>query len=190
MASGDLTDLATCHITCGLDGTVASGTDTILASLITAVSAYVPGVLNRNIAADNYIEAYRGNGKSQLLLRQRPIIALTSISWRGQAVVSSVDPITGGTGMWTDGRNACLTNGLCFPSGEQIRVAYSAGYTTIPADVSLAVAELVAEAYQRRQHVGEMSRSAQGAVTISFDSREMHAAIMGKLSNYMAGAPC
>lgn len=187
MAAGDLTDLATVHIAAGL---TSNGSDAILSALITAISAEVPNAINRNILTAPYIENYEGNGKEQMLLRQRPVTLISSVAWFGQPALTAVgDPVAGTTGIWTDGRNACLV-GYCFPQGLPIQISYTAGYATVPADVSYAVAELVAEEFARRQHVGESSRSANGVVTTAFDMREMHPAIMRKLNNYRHGAPC
>jgi hypothetical protein len=188
MARGDLTDLASCYAAAGITST-STATDADLASLITAISSYVPAALGVGIAADNYIETYVGNGKDKLMLRQRPVILVSNVSWRGASISTQVDPITGGNGVYSDGRNAILS-GFLFPQGETVRVAYSAGYVDTPPDVSLAVAELVAEAYSRRRHVGETSRSQGGQVTTSFDTKAMHAAIADKLSNYKFVIPC
>lgn len=190
MAAGDLTDLATAKIAAGIPSSSnVVDTDTTLAALITAISGYVPRVINRHVLADNYLELYDGNGKDKMLLRERPVLLVSSISWRGQAITSQIDPMASGSGIFTDGRNACLS-GFCFPRGEQIRIAYSAGYTDVPPDMSYAVAELVAEAYARRTHVGETSRSQNGQTTISFDPKSMHNAIADRLSDYRRGSPC
>jgi hypothetical protein len=189
MAAGDLTDLPTARLAAGIDDPESTGSDGILSALITAVSAEVPGALQRNILSASYSEIYTGNGKSEMLLRQRPITAIASVAWAGQTITAAGDPITGVQGVWTDERNACL-EGYSFPKGLPIRIGYTAGYAAIPADISLAVAQLVAEEFTRRQHVGESSRSANGVVTTSFDMRDMHPAIRRKLSNYMLGAPC
>jgi hypothetical protein len=189
MAAGDLCTLADAQRAAGIQGALATETQEILGGLITALSAYIPQVLNRSIAADNYAELYEGNGKSQILLRQRPIIQISSIAWRGQTITAQADPISGSSGFYSDGRNACLI-GYEFPQGEQIRIIYAAGYIDIPADLAQACAELVAEAYARQKHVGESSRSQGGQITINYDMREMHAAIAGKLKAYRHGAPC
>jgi hypothetical protein len=54
----------------------------------------VPQALGRNrFAADNYVETYEGNGKSQLLLRQRPIIQISSIAGAARPSPQQGDPI-------------------------------------------------------------------------------------------------
>lgn len=186
MAAGDLTDLATVKAVSDL-GTTSVATDGILGQLITALSAYVPAVLERGILADNYAEIYEGNGGQSLLLRQRPIISISSIAWEGLTLTQTGS--FSSSGIWTDGRNARLT-GYTFPRGVPVQIIYQAGYVSVPADLSLAVAELVAEAYARRPRVGEASRSQGGQETVSFDLREMHPIISSKLKSYMIGAPC
>lgn len=187
MAAGDLTDLATVKAVSDL-GTTSSDTDGILGLLITDLSAYVPQVIGREILAADFVEIYDGNGKAALMLRQRPIISIASIAFEDGQTLSQAGSFSS-SGIWTDGRNARL-NGYVFPSGSQIQISYRAGYVAVPGDVSLAVAELVAEAYARRPRVGESSRSQGGQETISFDLREMHPIIKSKLASYMIGAPC
>lgn len=189
MAAGDLTDLATARIAAGLTTAATGDSDTILGAFITAISSYVPEAIGRGILLANYSEFYDGNGKREILLRQRPVIAISAIAWQGRSIVSQGDEFANTAGIWTDGRSACVV-GDAFPIGQRVKISYSAGYAVVPPDLSLAVAELVAEAYGRRSHVGETSRSQGGQTTISFDGREMHAAIRGKLNNYMLGAPC
>jgi len=188
MAAGDLTDLATAKIAASITN-ASPETDQILAAYISAISAYVPQVIGRGILSTAYAETYEGNGKQAILLRQRPVLSISSIAWLGITLSDAGDPVGGGSGVWTDGLSACLS-GYVFPRGEIIRIVYQAGYATTPLDVSLAVAELVAEAYARRAHVGESSRSQGGQITVSFDQRKMHAAIADKLQSYKIGAPC
>lgn len=187
MAAGDLTDLATCYVTCNIDAPKPV-TDTILATLISAISAYLPQVLNVNILSASYVEYYDGNGKDELLLRQRPVTAISSIAWNGETTTAAGDLILGTSGIVTDGRKAILVN-KSFPYGQRVKIAYTAGYATVPLDIKLAVAELVAEEYARRTHVGETTRSQGGQVSISFDQKVMHAAIKSRLMNYAFGAP-
>jgi hypothetical protein len=131
----------------------------------------------------------RATAKSKMLLRERPVLLVSSISWRGQTITPPGDPIAASGS--ASGRMAATLASRAFAfraasrSGSLIRPAID-----VPADLSLAVAELVAEAYARRTHVGETSRSQNGQTTISFDPKSMHAAIADKLSNYRRGAPC
>jgi hypothetical protein len=187
MAAGDLTDLPTAKIAAAVADPSSSETDEILSALITAISGYVPKAIGREILAADFSEIYTGNGGQALLARQRPIISVASVAWDGFSLTTP-----GGlssSGLWHDGRNIRIT-GSTFPIGIPVQVAYRAGFAVVPADLSLAVAELVAEAYFRRMHVGEMSRSQGGQETVSFDARSMHAAIEAKLREYKLGAPC
>jgi len=187
MAVGDLTDLATVKIAAAIAAPASPDTDQILGALITAISAYVPNVIDREILAADFSELYDGNGGSAILTRQRPIISVASVAWDGFSLTTPGS--ISSSGIWTDGRSVRL-NGATFPTGLPVLIAYRAGYVTSPPDVSLAVAELVAEAYFRRMHVGELSRSQGGQETVSFDARTMHASIADKLMNYRIGAPC
>ena len=188
MAAGDLTDLATVKAVANIT-TSTTANDLVLSTLITALSAFVPNQINRQILAANYIESYRGNGKDRLLLRNRPVLTVSAVVWQGQSAITTPgDAFAGTTGITTDGRSLILVN-YTIPLGADVRISYAAGFTTVPADVSLAVAELVAEAYARRTRVGESSRSQGGQVTASFDQKAMAASIMMKLKNYVHGAP-
>ena len=188
MAAGDLTDLPTVKAVANIT-TSTSANDLVLSLLITAISAFVPNQINRQILAANYVENYRGNGKDRLLLRQRPVLAISAVVWQGQSAITTPgDAFAGTTGVTTDGRSAILVN-YTIPRGADVRVSYAAGYSTVPADLSLAVAELVAEEYARRTRIGESSRSQGGQTTASFDQKAMGASIMVKLKNYIHGAP-
>ena len=189
MAAGDLTDLATVRAVAGLAvPNLGADTDTVLSRLITAISAFVPNVLNRQILLANYVEMYRGNGKDRLLLRQRPVQSISAVAWQGMTSMTAGDVFAGTTGFATDGRSLILVNST-LPFKYDIRVSYAAGLTVVPADLSLAVAELVAEAYARRTHIGESSRSQGGQTTVSFDQKAMGAQIKMRLQNYAHGAP-
>ncbi|HUO11399.1 MAG TPA: phage head-tail connector protein, partial [Caulobacteraceae bacterium] len=80
MAAGDLTDLDT--VKCWL-GVSTTTTDGLLGGLITAVSAFIVNYLGRQILSGDYVETYRGNGQSLMLLRGFPITAVASVAFAG-----------------------------------------------------------------------------------------------------------
>lgn len=186
MAAGDLTDLASVRAMTGVSST---NDDAYLASLITAISAYVPISLCRaGILTATYQEIRTGNGRNKMLLRQGPVQQVSLVEWQGYSLATQGDIINGTGGIATDGRSVYLINDI-FPVNMPVRITYVAGWTTVPADMQNAVTELVAEAYTRRKHIGEVTHSQGGATTVSFDQKDMHAAIAAKLKNYLRVAP-
>lgn len=56
--------------------------DSLLGTLITAVSRAIEKVCRRDFVQTNYDELYNGNGDRRLLLRQYPIISVQSVRYR------------------------------------------------------------------------------------------------------------
>ena len=99
--TGDLTDLATVKSWLGV---TTSATDGLIATLITAVSAFIPNYLGRQVLSASYVETYRGNGQHQLLLRNYPITAVASVAFAGQTVTAPADPVALTSGFLFDDR--------------------------------------------------------------------------------------
>ena len=186
MAAGDLTTLAA--VRQWLNITTTTGDDPLLTSLVTEVSAFVENTINRKILTATYTETYRGTGGSRFMLRNYPIQAIASIGWAGSLITTQADIVGSTAGVCTDGRSVILI-GSRMPYNQPVRVTYTAGYDTVPADLALAVTELVGEAYTSRSHIGETSHSSGGATTVAFSREAMHKAILARLSNYIPGAP-
>lgn len=91
-------------------------------------------------------EIYEGTGNHRLVLRQSPIVSITSIKYRTG---------TPGTPQWQTIDDAFYyTNGDTgivymdnhfFGQGNSYAVTYEAGYTTIPSDLQMAVALIVGQ---------------------------------------------
>ena len=163
--------------------------DALFQSLVTAISSYVPNVLNRQVLTAEYVDVRKGNGKDRMQLRQQPIQTISLIEWQGTQITTQVDLMSNAAGVATDGRVIFLRGGMVFPAGMPVRITYTAGWDIPPAEISMAVAEIVAEAYSRRSHIGQNSTSIGGQTTASYDTKAMHAAIADKLSNYIRVAP-
>jgi hypothetical protein len=185
MAAGDLTTLAAVKLWLNFTGTTD---DPLLSSLITEVSAFVESTLNRKILTASYTETYRGTGGARFMLRNYPVQSVASIAWAGSTITTQADPVGTAAGVCTDGRSVILI-GSTMPYNQPVKVTYTAGYDVVPADLALAVTELVGEAYTSRTHIGETSHSSSGATTVAFSREAMHKAILARLSNYMPGAP-
>jgi hypothetical protein len=187
MAAGDLTTLDNVKAWLGLPS-APGDSDTLLSQLITTASNLVTSYLDRDLIPTTYSEVYDGTGAAWMMLRQSPITAVASISFCGRTLTTPGDPVAGTSGFFFDGRRLSLI-GDEFPFREPVAVAYTAGYATIPAAIGQAVNELVGEAFKRRDHIGQSSKTLGGQETVAFSTADMNAAIKTMLAPFRAVAP-
>jgi hypothetical protein len=183
----DFTDLPTVKAWLGLPAAAGSNDDLILA-LITAVSAFICDYLNSALISASYVETYDGTGASWMLLRQAPITAVQSVAFRGQTITAAGDPVAGTPGILFDGRRLTLL-GQRFPHRALVVVSYTAGYAVTPPAVGQAALELAGEAFRRRDHIAQTSKSLGGQETVAFSPADMNATIKTLLAPYRAVAP-
>ncbi len=130
-----------------------SAEDAILGSLINSASAWVNSFLKRRLLETSYVEYYSGDGSAELVLRNYPIVSVTSVYVDGLRDFGSttlIDPdniiIKKGTGIL---RAFDLLYGWeCGDSN--IKVTYAAGYAlaSMPYEVRLAVKRIVDNQYR------------------------------------------
>ena len=185
MAAGDLTTVAAVSTWLNL---ASPADNALIQTLISAVSAFVPRVLCQGVLSAQYVEIRKGNGKSQMQLRQWPVQSIQLVEWQGIALSTQTDLLSGVSGIANDDRSVMLVN-YCFPQGDLVRITYTAGWASVPLDIQEAVTELVGEEYTRRTHIGESSHSQGGQTTVSFDQKAMHAAITAMLYTHIRVAP-
>ena len=183
--TGDLTDLATVKSWLGLTTT---GSDALVSSLITAVSAFIANYVGRQVLTASYVETYRGNGQCELLLRNFPITAVASVAFAGQTITTPADPVALTSGILFDDRTLTLVGGR-FPIGLPVVVTYTAGYATAPADVAQATVELVGEAFRRRERIGLSSKTLGGQEVVAFSLKDMNDTAKALLASYQVLAP-
>ena len=137
-----------------------SGTadDQIISTLINAVSGLVCGYLNRNLVRATYTEYYSGDGSQSLMLRNYPVVSITSIyeddlrEWASGALIDHAEDIiiqkdSGLLRNW-NGRATWLTG------HANIKVVYVAGYTTdfdggtMPNAIRLATKRILDQQYR------------------------------------------
>lgn len=185
MAAGDLTDLDTVKAWLGISGAT---TDSQISSLITAVSSFVTNYLGRQVLSASYVETYRGNGQSVMLLRNFPITAVASVAFAGQTITAAADPVALTAGILFDDRSLKLI-GHRFPLALPVVVTYTAGYATTPADLAQAAIELVGEAFRRRDRIGVSSKTLGGQEVVAFSLADMNATVKALLAPYQVLAP-
>ena len=133
-APTDLTSLSDCKAWLGLTST---GDDSVLASLITAISAAVLADLGRTVLPAIVTDTLRG-GFDSLPLRQWPVTSIVGVTVDGVALAAA--PVPGVAGWWLDPpdptppASAQWLHSIagCFPRGRRnIAVTYRAGYEVL-----------------------------------------------------------
>lgn len=123
------------------------GSDAALTRIIDAASQFVLGWLNRDsFQATEYTQNFKGNGKTSMLLRNWPVLSVTSVGIAGVDIPASSAPVNGlpGQGYYlSDPRNAPQSlelRGYGFTYGAPSQVVYTAGFRTSQTSLIPAVA--------------------------------------------------
>lgn len=135
MANGDLTTLAHVKEWLGIDPEATDG-DALLSRMITAASRFVLGYLNRaSLAAMTINDVYDGHGNNFMILRQWPVIDLSTIQFYGITVDQPAvgNPRSNGylleDAQQAGGQQRLTLFGHNFPVGRSvINISYRAGY--------------------------------------------------------------
>lgn len=195
-APNDLVTLAQAYGWLG----IAQGTDdTNLQLAISAYSQLIADFCSRSIVLATFSEIYDGRDMPRLMLRNYPIVAVTSLSIYGVAQSLATSPY--GPGYTFANRSVDLQGGAVFTRGlGNIAISYQAGFATIPADIQMACLDWLKASYlTRTQQTGLVSHRAGdteekfapgGAVTTLKDSVvPMPATVFATLSQYQNNVP-
>ncbi len=90
-----------------------------------------------------YTEYYDGIGGEELVLRNRPVITLTSLSYRNEYGNNNSWTLFDTEDYFVDLDSGIISSPLCFNGTyDQYKVVYTAGYAAIPDDLAEACARL------------------------------------------------
>jgi Na+/H+-translocating membrane pyrophosphatase len=135
--------------------------DALLTMLVGSVDSEVLGILGQSgITQTTYSEIYdiEDVTTNDLGLRHFPVASIAAITDGGQLRTATdyyVDQNTGTVRLVDDGD--------AFTQGRQtVAVTYTAGWSTVPADVQLAAAIIVAARFNALRHAGLASENANG----------------------------
>ena len=157
-------------------GLVVATDDVLIASIITAVSAWVENYLTRNIHTAQYVDTVDGSDTKSITFDNYPITAVSSVIVDGKTINAS-------SYRW---RNSSVTliDGCIFSRRSIITVTYTAGYASIPVDLAQACIEIVAWRYKERDRVGQSSKSAGGHETVSYQTKDIPESAKTILNQY------
>lgn len=188
MTTGDLTTLASVKAWFSPPLTTTAD-DALLARLITAASAFLTAWLNRQLLTAPYTATFNGNGKTALLLPQYPITAVQSLTIDGQTIPPLRAGASAAAAGYTVDATTLYLSGTAFNRGVQnVTVAWTAGYASVPPDIEQACIDLVALRYRERDRIGLASKGMAGETT-SYSQRDLPANAATLLQVYRRVAP-
>lgn len=157
----------------GATGICFIGDDLSISRLISRASSYFLDKTNRplGILPVALTERRNGNDAPVIVTYWWPITLVTSVVVNGVTVPASSN---GSAGWVNDNKQIMLVSGSVFGRGasglfyagyQNVTIAYTFGFATVPDDIVQAVIEIVAQKYLRAQHFDQVSqRSADGQV--------------------------
>lgn len=150
-------------------------------ALITAYSQWVRSYCSRDFDQRGYTRRFDGRDNATILLPQYPIVAIASVTICGTALAAQSAP--GQYGYWFDEDSVNL-DGCRFPWGRgNVVISWTAGYATIPVDISQAVNEIVGLRYATRDKQGWSSKTLAGE-TVAIVTKDMPASVQTVLDQY------
>lgn len=173
----------------GLLNITGTGSDDVLKAMLIASTAAVQSYCARTLESATYTaERYVGNGTPHLYLLQWPVTAVSAVAiWDGDSTWDTITAThyTLRDSMWLEYAALGYEGAAAYshwPDGYDIRVTYTAGYTTtnwdtaaitaaalgtVPADLELAVAMHAAYRYNTRSAAG-IAAEQTGPVSVSY----------------------
>ncbi len=168
-------------------GLASGNTDeALLTRLLTAASTFVETWCDRTLGVTAYSEVRDGNGLNRITPYVRPIVSVSGVTVDTTVVPAA--PAFMQPGWWLAGKSILLFGYEFCRGNSNVLLSYSAGFATIPADISQAVIELVAMRYRERSRIGLTSVHADGETT-SYSLKDMPAQVATILSQYRAVVP-
>jgi hypothetical protein len=156
-------------------------------------------------------ETYDGSGSARQFLRIRPITAVASLTIDGVAIPASTGVTVPGYVVDGSGKSISIRSGFGGPGPgggaltvgfaylrnrqrsswffsegiQNVQVVYSAGYEETPFDIEMAVRQMVAVNYKRRQWIDQRTQMmAQGAGSIQFRDWELPPEVRSVMEHY------
>lgn len=183
MAAIDLTTLANVKQWLNIQTTTD---DLLLTRLITASSGFIQAWLNRSLISQQYVETVNGDDTLKRSFANYPVTAVTSVYIDGQAIAPApvaTAPNVARSGYAFDATMLYLLSYAFNRGFLNVVIAYTAGYTVIPAEIEQACIQLIGLRYNERSRIGQVSKSLGGEV-VAFSQKDMSADILTILNNY------
>lgn len=176
---------------------VASGDADYAQALIGPVSTAIEKFLGYKIPAENYTRTVSGQGTTGIIVPDRPLISVASVTISGQAVPAGESRAGSQTSGWyaDPDAHAIRLVGYRFERGAaNVVLAYRAGYEpdAIPADLKQACLEWVKFCFGRKDRALDVTSEKAGGQSLTYGGAlaPMPALTGILLANYRRVAPC
>lgn len=180
-------------------GISTTSTDGVITALIPQASAMIENYCNRTFAQASYSETRNGNNAASIFVRQLPIVSVQSVSVNGISVTAAPDTQSYGyvfdderiyirgsgsrqpmpLGVYPGGCPDCFLRGV-----QNIVLAYTAGYSTIPSDLAQACIELVGWKMAKRDRLDKRNETLGSQQTQGYDLSDMPASVKTAIKPY------
>lgn len=166
--------------------------DGLIQDFTDAANDAIGNYLGRNILSASYTEVRDGTGTNTLVLANTPVtlvgaVTITSPRSFAAAPLNSTPLVSGVDYAWTS--SAIKLYCGQFPRGvANVTVVYTAGYATVPKDLTHAATKWAALRYRENVRLGQSQTTLQGQTT-AFDLDEFPPDILGIVSRYQSKIP-
>lgn len=144
---------------------------------VDAAETIVEDFLSYDPATASYTHTLAGTNRTTLQLKAKPVTALTSVTIDG--VARNVADFTIEDEVLTD------TTGAIFARGSSIVVAYTAGWSTVPALIQMAAMEIASLlSLQAGENIGVSSTSFDGGNSRTFINYTNFSKYLAAISTY------
>lgn len=154
----------------GFDSVISVTDDASLEIIIDGISVAIESYIGRDILSREYTEYYDGMGSKYLFPDHYPITSVSGIwedadwEWGASTEIDSSDYRI------KDNNHIVLTSDFFDKDDQNIKIIYTAGYASVPADLKLASIEEAARRFKRRKEIDVTAKSiGDGNVEITID---------------------
>jgi hypothetical protein len=179
----DLTTLANVCQVLNLDpATIDANSSALISRMVSAYSQWFLSQVNRgSFLTSTYVETRDGRRSGVIVTQNYPVTAVASVGYsNGLALTQS----TMGAYGWLFDQFGILMPGGFLPGHQNVIINYTAGYATTPFDVEEAIINQIVFMKKRMQSVDVTSNTAEGQLTLSYNTKELAPGVQSVIDSY------
>lgn len=170
---------------------VGADSDPVIEGLINAASALCDDFTARALKSREHVEIHDGTGGTEITLRQYPISEVASVEFLTGTppdVWTPYDTEAYGLYVVQPVEDTIGFRNLAFPYWRQnVRVTYTAGFTTVPSKLKEACRQIILSLWKQRdkQAAGVASMSVPGGQTVTYTVEDIPKQTKSLLAEYV-----